>query len=44
MSGSSVESTQGLRLLAAAEAGEDLGLRQPFFMFHDGLPIAAAKF
>ncbi len=25
--GSSVESTQGLRLLAAAEAGEDLGLR-----------------
>ncbi len=27
MSGSSVESTQGLRLLAAAEAGEDLGLR-----------------
>ena len=27
MSGSSVENTQGLRLLAAAEAGEDLGLR-----------------
>ena len=27
MSGPSVESTQGLRLLAAAEAGEDLGLR-----------------
>ncbi len=27
MSGSSVESTQGLRLLAAAEAGEDLGQR-----------------
>jgi len=27
MSGSSVESTQGLRLLAAARAGEDLGLR-----------------
>ncbi|MEO8143268.1 MAG: HD domain-containing phosphohydrolase [Betaproteobacteria bacterium] len=27
MSGSSVEGTQGLRLLAAAEAGEDLGLR-----------------
>ena len=27
MSGSSVESTQGMRLLAAAEAGEDLGLR-----------------
>jgi HD-GYP domain-containing protein (c-di-GMP phosphodiesterase class II) len=27
MSGSSVEGTQGMRLLAAAEAGEDLGLR-----------------
>ena len=27
MSGSSIESTQGLRLLAAAEAGEDLGQR-----------------
>jgi HD-GYP domain-containing protein (c-di-GMP phosphodiesterase class II) len=27
MSGSPVETTQGLRLLAAAEAGEDLGLR-----------------
>ncbi len=27
MSGSSVEGTQGLRLLAAAQAGEDLGLR-----------------
>ena len=27
MSGSTAESTQGLRLLAAAEAGEDLGLR-----------------
>jgi hypothetical protein len=24
--------------------GKDLGPRQPFFMFHDGLPIAAAKF
>ena len=27
MSGSTAESTQGLRLLAAAEAGEDLGQR-----------------
>ena len=24
--------------------GEDLGPRQPFFMFHDALTIAAAKF